>query len=1315
MKRILIFYALLVWGAWLPLYAQSVWTGTRADSFASGTGSKEDPYLINESSQLAFLADEVNSGADYSGLYIRLEKDLDMGLVPWTPIGDGGSLFNGYFDGNGKTLSRLIVDRTDASNNGLFGELGSSATVKGLHLDTSCKISVTVSSSFSGSVFAGAIAGVSHGSIYQCSNSAPVKVSAEGNSEGFGISYYSGGLVGQSYGSLEECYNRGKISCIQPENIYNSTTYAGGITGAQFNTPIRSCYNAGDVVSQPAYAGGIAGQGTTRITNSYNIGVISSSWNISGGISGIPGSDFSYTYCLESSATNGGGGLIKSEEEMKSVWFVDSLNMGLANAAWLSDISSQNNGFPVLAWQNSSGVQIDVETSVNGTFDVYLGNKILALPASVTPGSEIRLVARPETDYILESFLKDSEPIVGNTLTVFSSCTLGAEFSYCQDVQLWDGSVSDSYSGGSGTEDDPYLISSPSELALLARETNSGRIDEVRYFKLMKNLDLNQIEWIPIGNKVEHPFMCHFDGNHKVIANLLVTNDTNDYYGLFGYVNPIEISDLGIVGASYVKVAEGSGGSIAGTSYATIRNCFSDCQVAADFYLNNSYSGGICGKNGGEIFNCYQTGSVLAENDAVAGGIVADNLPQGRIGSCYVVGKVSADMDIFSGAGCVYNQGNVEHCYFLEGSCSNPGSAILKTNEEMMHPSFPDSLNRSQVSLPWMEDTISLNGGFPILKWQAGDIFPVFIQQPEHGRIQVFALDKEIQNGDKVAWEQEISFTEEPGQDYIIDYFTVDSRKIYGKITNVYDVIDISASFASCSGVKSWDGSVAEGFSAGSGTLADPYLIQTPSELAFLAESNNDGQDYENVFFELANNLDMRSLEWIPIGSSVENAFKGTFNGNGKIIANLNVNAPYAGLFGVVTQHCLGIERLGIAGVSTITSSDAGDDMESAGSIVGRSFAPVKDCFTRNACIFSTEAAGGIVGSNMGNVSNCYNASYVCSEAFSGGIVGANSDTVSYCYNRGFVETRNRFSPWANGIAGSSFEPGYIHTCFNVIGGSEFNQDGAEEKSDSEMMTDEFASELNYSQLVKHWATDLEKPINDGFLILKWQDPRAFSISTSLVGNGTITPTSYVSYGDTFTVEIQPSDNHIITDVVVDGISVGPRFEYTFENITGNHTVIAYIEVVKYSIKVSFGPNGTISPDTAVVPHGEHITFDIIPDEGYMVTDVVVDGVSVGKVDSYTFTSVTADHTLHADFSIATTVTDNFIDEIEVYQDKNMVYIRTGHPLYAVNLYSLTGRRILGYTSISGDFSLSIPSPGFYLIEIVCNGKKMIKKVSVIF
>jgi len=92
-------------------------------------------------------------------------------------------------------------------------------------------------------------------------------------------------------------------------------------------------------------------------------------------------------------------------------------------------------------------------------------------------------------------------------------------------------------------------------------------------------------------------------------------------------------------------------------------------------------------------------------------------------------------------------------------------------------------------------------------------------------------------------------------------------------------------------------------------------------------------------------------------------------------------------------------------------------------------------------------------------------------------------------------------------------------------------------------------------------------------------------------------------------------------------------------NITmnGNYTIVANFAIKTYTITATAGANGNISPSGAVsVNCGANQTFNITADSCYNIANVSVDGSPVGAVASYTFTNVTANHTISATFSAIT-------------------------------------------------------------------------------
>lgn len=104
----------------------SVWDGTVATSFAGGDGSEENPYLIEDASQLAYLATQTKQ----FGLNYKLCTNIDLNNREWIPIGSGDyenndqSVFSGTFDGDGHTIYGLKVTGTEKIRYvGLFGRV----------------------------------------------------------------------------------------------------------------------------------------------------------------------------------------------------------------------------------------------------------------------------------------------------------------------------------------------------------------------------------------------------------------------------------------------------------------------------------------------------------------------------------------------------------------------------------------------------------------------------------------------------------------------------------------------------------------------------------------------------------------------------------------------------------------------------------------------------------------------------------------------------------------------------------------------------------------------------------------------------------------------------------------------------------------------------------------------------------------------------------------------------------------------------------------------------------------------------------------
>ena len=273
-----------------------VWNGAAASSFASGSGTKEDPYIISAGGQLAYLANLVNDGNSYYaachyklGADIILNKTDDFGMwtekAPeneWTPIGysadeDVHSYFTGTFDGDGHTVSGMYISE-ESDYAGLFGVVRN-GQVKNLCINNAYVNAIN---------YVGGIAGyfsadtTEMAGFENCSFSGVVN--AGGNNAG-GITGYFRADGQDNTPVISECCAFGSVTA--------ANGYAGGIAGvseaATGNAKIKNCFSASNVTAVKN-AGGITGNsrcqdGNSTIEGCYNAGIVVADEN-AGGISG---------------------------------------------------------------------------------------------------------------------------------------------------------------------------------------------------------------------------------------------------------------------------------------------------------------------------------------------------------------------------------------------------------------------------------------------------------------------------------------------------------------------------------------------------------------------------------------------------------------------------------------------------------------------------------------------------------------------------------------------------------------------------------------------------------------------------------------------------------------------------------------------------------------------------------------------------------------------------------------------------------------------------------------------------------------------
>lgn len=330
-------------------------------------------------------------------------------------------------------------------------------------------------------------------------------------------------------------------------------------------------------------------------------------------------------------------------------------------------------------------------------------------------------------------------------------------------AQVWDG-TSSAWTEGSGTQQDPYIISAPQHLAYLNEQVDAGETYEGKYFKLANDLDMggstgqkfDPIGFFDDGYDMEQQvqvdnskyFLGVFDGNYKTIDNVHIyyadPSSTIGGTGLFACISKnAEIKNLTIGAGSTVEGFEASGAVVGAMKGGMVYNCVNNssfiinqgfgqagivgaayggiisCCVNNGDITGSTNVGGIAGyvDLGAKVDNCYNTGAI-GFSGFYAGGIVG-YLTDGTVSNCYNIGKVSSDYSGGAVVGTTDAGVTIENCYYLtvpDGATDENAGVTAKSEAEMKTADFLAALDNGQGV--WTAVS-GVNNGYPILKWQA--------------------------------------------------------------------------------------------------------------------------------------------------------------------------------------------------------------------------------------------------------------------------------------------------------------------------------------------------------------------------------------------------------------------------------------------------------------------------------------------------------------------------------------------------------------------------------------------------------------------
>ncbi len=909
----------------------------------TGTGSAQDPYLIETLANLYWVSIQTNNGNSFSGKYFLQTQDIDASITStwswgqgWNPIGYATNWqtrpFSGIYNGNGKTITGIYINRPTTNSVGLFGRT-SNSTIINLNLENAtisggstvggmvgmtwqCVLSdSSVSGSVSGTGFnIGGLVGNNSADINRCSSTADVT----GGS-------YVGGLIGWNYlsdKSISNSFSAGNVS---------GTDYVGGFLGHQNWGGMTNCYARGDVTltasgSTTYRIGGFAGNSPQNqsIINSYSTGnvvILDGSTHTNKGFngSGTWTSAINFFDLETSGQSSSPGATPKTTAEMHTPlnflpagWdFKGAGSEGIWNIG-----NDRNDGYPYFVWEypddpaHPDANQPFVSTinpSDPTTESVVLNGTIIRIgdPPATQHGFCWNTAGFPSIDHDIIELGAPSETgdfsaeinvtvhgLQANTVYYFRAYASNpAGTIYGQQLMF----VLAPY--GAGTEGEPFLIESLADLLWISMESYKNNTFEGSFFLQTDDIDASATEawhegsgWMPINF-----FNGFYNGNGKLISSLHINRPQSNYVGLFNRSNYIQVSNLGMVdcnitGNHYTGAIIGGLGDLwmwgEHTISAYIKQSFSSGSVAG-----NSYVGGIAGYNSELIENTYSVSNVYGNQDV--GGITSRN--EGVIHNTYSKGEVIGNDQ--TGGLVSENTGEVSNSFWdtetsgLDHSAGGSGKSTAEMNNIVTFLESGWLFKGVEPVNPIWNMHNDKNDNYPYFDWQFPDDPPSHETLSASWRPYLTTLEPTDMSVNSVTLNANAIVTGKPNPTQHGFCWNTsgmptieDNRSQQGSLTSpgpfthhFTGLIPASKYFVRAYATNT----LGTGYGnevffitppPGSGTEEDPYLIYSLAALEWMSLEFQKGNDFSNTYFLQTAHIDASAtagFDWMPIGLEV--------------------------------------------------------------------------------------------------------------------------------------------------------------------------------------------------------------------------------------------------------------------------------------------------------------------------------------------------------------------------------------------------------------------------------------------------------------
>ena len=225
------------------------------------------------------------------------------------------------------------------------------------------------------------------------------------------------------------------------------------------------------------------------------------------------------------------------------------------------------------------------------------------------------------------------------------------------------------------------------------------------------------------------------------------------------------------------------------------------------------------------------------------------------------------------------------------------------------------------------------------------------------------------------------------------------------------------------------------------------------------------------------------------------------------------------------------------------------------------------------------------------------------------------------------------------------------------------------------------------------------------------------TVSANPSNGGTVSGGGTFAAGIECTVSALANEGYKFTNWTENGVIQWLTDQYGFV-VDRDRTLVANFEALPaFTISAMAGPNGSISPQGDVqVFQGGEVTFNITAGFGARIKQVLIDGLDIGPVDTYTFTNVNRDHTIYAMFS-GLDVDENQNNAIQVYPNpSDEEFVVVGDEISIIRVYNMLGCKLYDAEVTSNCVVVAtgnLPA-GTYLVEVSStNGTKRFERLVV--